>query len=90
MVCSIFRAVPPLDFHSINHFINDLFSTVTGPLKEKQIAYVCRETLQVRLCGRKAVRCLCCCFGELQRDGADTVTHVFFSAAKWHLTRPDH
>lgn len=22
---------------------------VTGPLKEKQIAYVCRETLQVRL-----------------------------------------
>lgn len=23
---------------------------VTGPLKEKQIAYVCRETLQVRLC----------------------------------------
>lgn len=23
--------------------------TVTGPLKEKQIAYVCRETLQVRI-----------------------------------------
>lgn len=26
------------------------FVAVTGPLKEKQIAYVCRETLQVRLC----------------------------------------
>lgn len=24
------------------------FFTVTGPLKEKQIAYICRETLQVR------------------------------------------
>lgn len=38
--------------HSYSHvsqLLIRLFSTVTGPLKEKQIAFVCRETLQVRL-----------------------------------------
>lgn len=44
--------IPDSQFHSYSHvsqLLIRLFSTVTGPLKEKQIAFVCRETLQVRL-----------------------------------------
>lgn len=36
----------------ISAFVNLLFLSVTGPLSELQIAYVCRETLQVMNCFR--------------------------------------
>lgn len=41
-----FNLIKNLLLH-ISAFVNLLFLSVTGPLSELQIAYVCRETLQV-------------------------------------------